>query len=80
MEPESISRFERGATLPSLATLEALAKVLDTTIADLLEECPGSAYSEEQRLATLMVNLSPPARAGLVHIVECFCRMLDSGK
>ncbi len=76
MEPESISRFERGATLPSLATLEQLAALLDTTIADLLAECPEGAYSEAQRISALLSDLAPDARAGVLDVVERVCGLL----
>lgn len=76
MEPESISRFERGATLPSLVTLEKLAALLGTTIAALLAECPEQAYPEAQRISALMQSLSPGERRRLAGIVETMCDML----
>jgi transcriptional regulator with XRE-family HTH domain len=76
MEPESISRFERGATLPSLATLEKLADILDTTIAALLAEYPEQAYPEARRISALMQPLSPDERQRLTKIIEDLCDML----
>lgn len=76
MEPESISRFERGATLPSLATLEQLAALLNTTIADLLAECPEEAYTEAQRISALLSDLAPDARASVLDVVERVCGLL----
>jgi len=76
MEPESISRFERGATLPSLATLEQIAGFLDTRIADLLAEYPDTAYAEAQRISALMAGLEPDARAGVLTIVKTVCVLL----
>lgn len=76
MEPESISRFERGATLPSLASLEQLAAFLNTTMADLLAECPEDAYSEAQRISALLSDLTPEARLGVLEVVERVCRLL----
>lgn len=58
VEPETISRFERGATLPSLTTLERLAKVLRATIAELLDEQSPPAYSNTEKLAALLEPLS----------------------
>lgn len=43
VDAETISRFERGVTVPSLMTIERLAGVLKTGVADLLSEasvCP----------------------------------------
>lgn len=76
MEPESISRFERGATLPSLATLEKLAVLLGTTVAALLAEYPEQAYPEAQRISALMQPLLPDERQRLMGIVEAMCGML----
>jgi transcriptional regulator with XRE-family HTH domain len=75
MEPESISRFERGATLPSLTTLEQIAAFLDSSIADLLAEYPNTAYTEAQRISVLMADLEPDARAGVLSIVKIACAM-----
>lgn len=79
MEPESISRFERGATLPSLATLEQIAAFLDTSIADLLAEYPDSAYTEAQRISALMADLDPDTRASVLTIVKTICATLKRG-
>ncbi|MBV2184692.1 MAG: helix-turn-helix domain-containing protein [Rhizobium sp.] len=76
MEPESISRIERGATLPSLAVLERLAALLRTSVADLLAEYPGSAYSESQRIAALLDRLEPQARADVLDLVGRLCELL----
>ena len=38
VDTETLSRFERGKHLPSLATLERLAEQLQTTVAVLLDE------------------------------------------
>ena len=80
MEPESISRFERGATLPSLATLEELSLVLKSTIADLLAECPSVSYKEEQRLAALLSPLSPRDRSALLDVLESICNLIPKQK
>ena len=70
LEPESISRFERGATLPSLTTLHHLSSCLKTTVADLLAECPGCAYPEDKRLAKLLSGLAPEDRREMITILE----------
>jgi transcriptional regulator with XRE-family HTH domain len=40
LDTETVSRFERGKHLPSLITLERLARVLVTTVGELLAEEP----------------------------------------
>lgn len=77
MEPESISRFERGATLPSLATLELLAKELNVTVADLLAECPDAAYSEAQRISGWLSKLQPDARKMVLEGLQKLCALLS---
>lgn len=76
METESISRFERGATLPSLATLEELAALLDTTMAELLAEYPQDVYPEAQRITARLATLAPENRAEVADLVDRVCRML----
>lgn len=77
MEPESISRFERGATLPSLATLELLAGELNVTVADLLAECSDSAYSEAQRVSGWLSKLQPDARKMVLDGLQKLCALLS---
>lgn len=79
LEPESVSRFERGATLPSLATLEQMAACLDTTIADLLAELPGTAYTDAERISALMADFQPETRKELIDLLERMCRMIRHG-
>lgn len=77
MEPESISRFERGATLPSLATLELLAGELNVTFADLLAECSDSAYSEAQRVSGWLSKLQPDVRKVVLDGLQKLCALLS---
>lgn len=77
MEPESISRFERGATLPSLATLELLAGELNVTVAELLAECPDAAYSEAQRVSGWLSKLQPDARKMVLDGLQKLCTLLS---
>lgn len=43
VDTETISRFERGVTVPALITIDKLARILKTSVANLLSEtsvCP----------------------------------------
>ena len=51
VEPETISRLERGKHLPSIATLEKIAQILMVSIADLLAEDTVSAQPSDEALA-----------------------------
>lgn len=76
IEPESVSRCERGATLPSLMLLAQYAEVLETTIADLLSECPEGAYSEAQRISAMLSKVGPEARVLVLEMVEKLCQII----
>jgi transcriptional regulator with XRE-family HTH domain len=58
VEPETISRFERGATLPSLPTLSSLAQILGTTMGQLLEEEPPRSFSNAEKVASWLEPLT----------------------
>lgn len=80
IEPESVSRCERGATLPSLMLLAQYAEALETTIADLLSECPEGAYSEAQRISAMLSEVTPEARTFVLETVEKLCRLLNQDR
>lgn len=57
-DPETISRFERGATLPSLTRLLDLAEALDVTLASLLGGASPRVQDEWQMLQQSVLGLS----------------------
>lgn len=73
VEPETISRFERGTTTPSLGTLERLAEILGTLVGDLLQEGEPRAFSETERLAALLDPLADNDRAFALESLERLC-------
>ena len=58
VDAETISRFERGVTAPSLATLELLARVLKTSAAELLSESSLAPSDQALQIAALLAGLS----------------------
>lgn len=74
VEPETISRFERGATLPSIPTLERLADVLGTTMGDLLDKGEPRQFAEAEKLAAL---LDPLSRTDRDFVVESAKRLSE---
>ena len=54
---ETISNFERGKTAPSVATLSALARYLNCSVADFFNQAP-QAPNNTDPLATMLVNKS----------------------
>lgn len=60
VDPMTVSRFERGVTLPSLVTLQQIATVFGVTMAQMLEEVPSApASSAPNVFSLLMKNLAP---------------------
>ena len=78
IEPESVSRCERGMATPSLGSLEQFARVLETTIADLLDEFPGKAYPDVVRLSALISELPSESRILVMEIAERLSGFLRS--
>ena len=73
VEPETISRFERGATVPSLHTLEKLAQSLKVSIGDLL--VPSSTVPDDQatRISAWLSELKPADRAFVLDLLKRTC-------
>jgi transcriptional regulator with XRE-family HTH domain len=57
VDTETISRFERGATVPSLITLDRIATVLKVGIADLLTDASANPTDQAIRIARLLESL-----------------------
>jgi transcriptional regulator with XRE-family HTH domain len=73
VEPETISRFERGVTLPSLPTLARLAEVLGATMTQLLEEKAPPSFSAAAKLAAWLAPLSKQDQAFVLDIMARLC-------
>lgn len=63
VDTETLSRFERGKHLPSLATLERLAEQLQTTVAVLLEETTPQANDDALAMTAWLMRLDEDERA-----------------
>ena len=73
VEPETISRFERGVTLPSLPTLAGLAQILGATVAQLLEEEPPRPFSNAEKLASWLEPLPKREQKFVMDIMSRLC-------
>jgi transcriptional regulator with XRE-family HTH domain len=72
VETETVSRFERGKHLPSLATLERLAAILLCTMADLLaEERPESGDDAMMLSAWLAVLTENDREFAKTLLLQC---------
>lgn len=76
IEPETLSRFERGKHLPSLSTLEKLADLLLISIADLLAEQPKTADEDALVITSWLAELNSNDRAFLYSILKQSCDYL----
>lgn len=80
VDTETISRFERGATLPSLVTLQKLAVALNTTIADLLNESSPMPNDQARAISAWLSGLKTKDRIFAVEILKSCCEHLGRRK
>src|SRR5471030_3207250 len=63
LDTETVSRFERAKHMPSLVTLERMAAVLATTVAELLAEEPNQPDDQSLVITSWMAALRPEDQA-----------------
>lgn len=80
VEQETISRFERGATLPSLGRLADIADALSCPLEDLLRSGSPRLEDKAQGVAQMLKGLSDPDRQLVGEIVEQICARLRTKK
>ena len=76
VEPETLSRFERGKNLPSLSTLEKLADLLLISVADLLAEQPQTPDDDALIFTSWISDLTVADRAFVHTILKQCCDYL----
>jgi len=70
---ETISRFERGATLPSLVTLRRLGLMLKAPIGELLSESSHARDDQAAVIATWISELPEDEREFILRLVKTAC-------
>jgi transcriptional regulator with XRE-family HTH domain len=78
VDPMTVSRFERGVSLPSLLTFQQIATVFGASMAQMLEDvpvpvplpAPATAGDNSAMLASLMKNLSPEEQAFFIETLK----------
>jgi len=75
---ETISRFERGVVLPSLATLQKLAQILGVRISDLLSESSSLPDDQVEVLLAWLRPLGRDERAFVLDQVKLSCDFLKA--
>jgi len=80
VEISTVSRYETGATLPSLVTLENLAKALHCTMAELLAENPPAKSPEGISVEAMIEPLVPNERKMVVKMIKTLVVFLHQRK
>ena len=71
----TISRFERGVTLPSLPSLHKIAGIFGVALPRLLEEAPSIKFAEAEMIAALMETLSTDERSFILDTIKRYCQL-----
>ena len=77
VDTETISRFERGATMPSLVTLQMLAVALNVTMAELIGEASSMPNDQAQLIASWLSPLSVADRHLLLDMNKIWASRLQ---
>ena len=70
IEPETISRFERGVALPSIMRLVNMAELLDCTVAELMGTSFPVATDQYVLLSGFFKKLSSEDRQMVIRLVQ----------
>ena len=77
VDAETISRFERGVTLPSLVTLDSLAAVLKTSAADLLSMASVAPSDQAIQISAWLACLSEKDSEFVMDQIKRLCNHLQ---
>lgn len=82
VDAETVSRFERGAAVPSLVTLDRLATILKVSIADLLTDASATPTDQAIRISAWLESLSADDSDYVLEHIKGLCDHLQqqSGK
>lgn len=80
VDTETLSRFERGKHVPSLATLERLANVLGATVGELLSETAKVPDEDALAISAWLAGLGPADRAFAKALLKQCCDHLSGAR
>ena len=80
VEISTVSRYETGATLPSLVTLESLAEVMHCTVSELLAEKPPAKSPEGTCIEAMIEPLLLEERKMVMAMIETLVGFLHQRK
>lgn len=78
IDPMTVSRFERGVTLPSLVTIQQMAGVFGVSMAQMLEDVPSSESGDTQVVAALLKNFSRGEREFVIETLKRYRTLVRS--
>lgn len=73
VDTETVSRFERGVTVLSLLTIEKLAGIMKTSVANLLSEASISPTDQAIRISAWLASLPPEDGEFIIAHVKTLC-------
>jgi transcriptional regulator with XRE-family HTH domain len=76
VDAETISRFERGVTVPALLTLDRLAHILKTRISSLLDETAIEPSEQAVLISAWLAQLSAENEGFVVAQIKALCEHL----
>jgi len=76
VEPETVSRLERGTALPSLEKLENVSDALGVSLAELVGHSSSLPKDQAAVITEMLVKLSPKDRDFVVELVKLQCGFL----
>lgn len=74
VDAETVSRFERGISMPSLERLWVIADALDVGVSDLLAATSTLPNDQARRLATIMEGLTAADQRLLIEFAQLLQR------
>ena len=77
LDTETISRFERGVSLPSLLTLQKLSVALGTTTSELFAESSSQPTVQAEVISTWLSKLSEKDRVFVMQLIKQSCEHLS---
>lgn len=78
VDTETLSRFERGKHLPSLSTLEKIAEMLATNVADLLSEKEMEPITDALLISSWLQGLADRDIDFVKVMIQQYCQHLKN--
>ena len=75
LDPMTVSRFERGVTLPSLLTLQQISNTFSISMAQMLEEVPAPLTDDAGVITRLIKRLTLEEREFLIDTLRRYQSM-----